>query len=742
MTDTLIEGPDEYPEWTKRPLAQSPEHRDALNALWKAGARLIRCGNWAKPKRGVEYDSGWRRDGQIWSPKAAAGSQFDSDQAASDFIRWMESATESRPRTLGWEPGSIGAVVIDIDSDDTGFAQVLAERTGARILESRREGAYHVVAKHSGDPLGRTWSVDGAFGEVIGSRAYACIWDGSIAQWVADGMPGEITSEIWQELTGRQERSDGWQTPKRPDALEDDMRRLESALFSIPTPSDTGDWVKLATAALRGGLDPDTVDRWCSRGIKYEPGEIEQLVRLAQNSNPRPSGIGSIFEQARAMGWRWQAPRRITKGPQNGAKNGPDGGAGGDGNDKRTIDAEDIAAALAEFGIGIRFNSRRGSMELSNSDKWEQINDRSEAHLWDRLRSQMGMRIGIGNFRLYLKALASNNVVDPFIVWLESLPEWDGEARLHVMLNMLFDSPAGDPLSLWVSAFPFLGAVARAYEPGAKLDIMPVLIGPQGVGKSAFLANMFPARYQSEWFSDAVDLNAPDARRLIEPTLGKVVVEFSEMVGSRRADVERLKAFVTRQNDGDVRLAYAHNPEERLRRWVGIGTTNDDDPLPNDPTGNRRFVIAKTPNGSHIEAVMEKYRDQLWAEATHRYANSLPIQATDSLEIPHDATFPRHLIELQTTTNRAHRSRNETLEGHIEAINSQDAVGGIRLNELFRLAPDLADYRKQPRILAAALLQCGWTKGSQRRDGKRVRLWFPPEDKSSGARGAAWSGKF
>ena len=54
----------------------------------------------------------------------------------------------------------------------------------------------------------------------------------------------------------------------------------------------------------------------------------------------------------------------------------------------------------------------------------------------------------------------------------------------------------------------------------------------------------------------------------VESTLGKAIVEVSEMAGHRRAEIEAIKAFITRQDDGAVRLAYAREttrPPERAK---------------------------------------------------------------------------------------------------------------------------------------------------------------------------------
>ena len=59
------------------------------------------------------------------------------------------------------------------------------------------------------------------------------------------------------------------------------------------------------------------------------------------------------------------------------------------------------------------------------------------------------------------------------------------------------------------------------------------------------------------------------------------------MAGSTRADIASLKAFLSRTDDGAVRLAYRGDPELMLRRAVIVGAADRNDPLPNDPNLRR-----------------------------------------------------------------------------------------------------------------------------------------------------------
>ena len=210
-----------------------------------------------------------------------------------------------------------------------------------------------------------------------------------------------------------------------------------------------------------------------------------------------------------------------------------------------------------------------------------------------------------------------------------------------------------------------LGAVQRTFEPGAKLDTMPVLVGDQGIGKSSLLARLLPDGCP-EFFSDSLNLSDRTKERA-EALLGRVTVEAGEMSGVNRAELQSLKSFITRQDDGTVRLAYARRPRTLLRRCIIVGTADRAHCLPNDPAGLRRFLPVQCRKGSNIEAYMEANRKQLWAEGLHRYRQG------------ERAGPPRNLLAEQAEVAERHRSPDVMLEDAIDQLKPEPG-------EVFKLA--------------------------------------------------------
>ena len=88
---------------------------------------------------------------------------------------------------------------------------------------------------------------------------------------------------------------------------------------------------------------------------------------------------------------------------------------------------------------------------------------------------------------------------------------------------------------------------------------MVILVGPQSLGKSTVWAWLLPPADRRSWFSDALKFHS-DLKAQVEALQGRVLVEAAEMSGSTRAEVESMKGFLARQDDGAVRLTYRRDP--------------------------------------------------------------------------------------------------------------------------------------------------------------------------------------
>jgi putative DNA primase/helicase len=124
-------------------------------------------------------------------------------------------------------------------------------------------------------------------------------------------------------------------------------------------------------------------------------------------------------------------------------------------------------------------------------------------------------------------------------------------------------------------------AVVRAYEPGAKFDYVPVLIGGQGTRKSTAVEVL------ALGFCTDLGGDFKDHKTMVETMQGNWWIELAELSSIQRSAIEDMKAFISGKKT-DARMAYAQYKGVHRRRQVFMGTTNDEHFL-RDKTGNRRF---------------------------------------------------------------------------------------------------------------------------------------------------------
>lgn len=204
-------------------------------------------------------------------------------------------------------------------------------------------------------------------------------------------------------------------------------------------------------------------------------------------------------------------------------------------------------------------------------------------------------------------AVAREIRIHPVRAYLHSL-NWDGTPRLERWTSQYLGAAPTD-LTHAMGGLWLISAVARIFRPGVKADHMLILEGEQGARKSTALKILAG----EEWFTDELpDLGSKDAAIHMQ---GVWIVEIAELDAISRAEVSRIKAFLTRTTDR-FRPPYGRHTVESKRQCVFAGTVNPDTYL-RDETGNRRFWPIRC--GNIDVKGLARDRDQLWAEAVARF---------------------------------------------------------------------------------------------------------------------------
>ena len=393
-----------------------------------------------------------------------------------------------------------------------------------------------------------------------------------------------------------------------------------------------------------------------------------------------------------------------------------------DANTYEVKNSETLEQAAAQYGYKFRYNSRAAEMEIIGGKikRWEPLTDSLVAQLLEsiemqfRYRSEGGrtraLRFSNEEFDRAIKALSVRQSFDPFRSYLSELPAWDHVPRVHSLFTTVFNSDS-DELSQYMAKHIFLGVITRAYEPGFLIREVPILVGPQAIGKSALLRHLFPIENQSAWFSDSYQLHESDTKTRVESTLGCCVVEISEMTGLRKAELERVKQDLTAVKDR-VRLAYARHVSRIQRQFIFVGTSNRRDFLPNDPSGNSRFVPIDCPAGKgSVEEFMAEHREQFWAESLCLYhAGERPV-------------LLRSLIGQAAARAEKFRDIDETVETDLAAVlPSMTHVPWPSLAQIVEAIGLNPKKRGDEARVSTALRRGGWESEKD-----RVRRYWRPK---------------
>ena len=313
--------------------------------------------------------------------------------------------------------------------------------------------------------------------------------------------------------------------------------------------------------------------------------------------------------------------------------------------------AKALGWALRILGVQVRHNLRRHATEYRlDGREWQGFNGRAIARITSDVEdtftvtgyrdSLMPLKFGREAFKDCLDSLLYELEVDPFLDYLNGLPEPTGRRILPGLLERCFDVEGGQKeLAAWASRAVPLGAVWRAYEPGTVFDEMVILCGPGDIGKTTFLRQMVPQHIPG-LYGSSLDL-AADPKAKVEALQGKVIVECGEMVGATRGDLAKIKDFLSRVDDGSVRLAYRKDPEDSPRRCVLVGTSDQGQFLARDPNP-RRFVPIVLTGGKakRVYKYMGRYHDRIFAEAKALYHKGISPRLPDTLkEAARNAAF-------------------------------------------------------------------------------------------------------
>lgn len=418
-------------------------------------------------------------------------------------------------------------------------------------------------------------------------------------------------------------------------------------------------------------------------------------------------------------------------------------------------------SAMEQLDFKLRFNERTQLFQYKNGEAvWQNIDEHA--------REYIALDLFPNNFHvpepaakgqekkkpfwfskdLFSRCLfASTHLfkVDPFKEYLEQLPDVQLDANqianYELSSDKIFeDLFAYEPANMndrkfvrWVSRMITLAPVHRTMKPGCKFDNVLVVTGPQGAGKDTLFSSLVP---DPSLHTTSLSFSDKDANK-VEKCLGKAIVVASEMSGLiRDADIDSVKQWITTTIDRQ-RLAYRRDVEEIPRRFVVVCTSNADQPLPQDATGNRRWCVVQLDRGAicRVEDWVEQRRDEFWANAVALYKSDSHDTA---LVMPHD------IGEIQASKNLRFSKIDEAFDsGWHNAINKGVLLENhpyqpVAIAMALGIIDDESEWPKVNRSFSHRMetLMTGldYRLGRHEIGDVRIRVWWPkslPNDKNA-----------
>lgn len=397
---------------------------------------------------------------------------------------------------------------------------------------------------------------------------------------------------------------------------------------------------------------------------------------------------------------------------------------------------ETIMGRLRNLYPGLRRNVVTDQVEFGPKDRPQQLPDSSTTYI--RISRGSGDVYSKTTVNDLIQVVAYENRYNPVKAYLEGCysstapcPYFD---RLATELIGI-DADDSDALTINGRGVAdeilrrfFIAAVARAMEPGCDVAWMPVFVGEQNVGKSAFLRYITPPQHSGPAWSTTVQqgiVYLKDRPHVLHA--GWIVVLDEVERYFQRRYVEELKNLISTSSDYSAKKY--QNETVYPRSFVLAGATNTRDFLV-DPTGNRRFfpIIARgkvpSPQDARVRIIdldrLQRDRDAIWTAAYAAYLAGQPWVFSS-----HELTQVNAYIDGFT-----HDNAIGPMVARILGLHTTGYIKGRRyvlLAEVMQqMGVEVTQFRNMQTAVSDELKRCGWIPRKVTVGGKVIRVWLEP----------------
>ena len=275
------------------------------------------------------------------------------------------------------------------------------------------------------------------------------------------------------------------------------------------------------------------------------------------------------------------------------------------------------------YGIELSYNEllKKQTIRFNNA------NDRGHGDLIDNagvahIRSLLALNGLPASSLDLLPALFAEQAINPILDWIAS-KTWDGKDRIRQFADTLTVSDEDRhyrdvALTTWLLQCVAAADGARRTpnkDALPKYELAFILQGGQGAKKTSWFKRLVPKNL-GVYIIDGAHLDPAD-KETVRICISSWICELGELDSTfRRADISRLKAFLSKQTD-TLRLPYDRVESQFGRRTSFCGSVNPEQFL-NDSTGSRRFLPLQVTACDSLHAIDMQ---QLWAQVWTLYLN-------------------------------------------------------------------------------------------------------------------------
>lgn len=300
------------------------------------------------------------------------------------------------------------------------------------------------------------------------------------------------------------------------------------------------------------------------------------------------------------------------------------------------------------YGIELSYNEllKKQTIRFNNA------NDRGHGDLIDNagvahIRSLLALNGLPASSLDLLPALFAEKAINLILDWIES-KTWDGKDRIRPLADTLTVSDEDRhyrdvALTTWLlQCVAAADGARRTSNKDAlpKYELAFILQGGQGAKKTSWFKRLVPKNL-SVYIIDGAHLDPAD-KETVRICISSWICELGELDSTfRRADISRLKAFLSKQTD-TLRLPYDRVESQFGRRTSFCGSVNPEQFL-NDSTGSRRFLPLQVTACDSLHTINMQ---QLWAQVWTLYLSGQQWWCDSELE---EMLKERHERHSETT---------------------------------------------------------------------------------------------